>query len=133
MVGPMMPDLAFAPIQAVDEASMTHQAIRGVVVITSGPASTRVKTWTYTAAPVIARLNPLGADAPERAAAPASAQLYTLSLPRGTPIAAGDQWRVSGETSGEPWARDVLVQREVFPKSVESRRRAIVVDIKANP
>lgn len=133
MVGPMMPDLALAPIRAMDEASMTHEAVRGAYVTVDGPAATRVKTWVYTATPVKARLNPLGQDAPERAGAAASAQFYSLSVPAGTPGAAGDRWRVSGETSGEPWIRDVYVQREVFPKSIEVRRRFIVTDLAANP
>jgi hypothetical protein len=133
MTSPMLSDLAIAGLQAVDEASMPHEAVRGTKVTTPGPGASRVVIWTYTAEPVAARMNSLSADAPERAQAPASAQLYSLSLPAGTAITAGDRWQVSGETSDEEWTREVSVQREVFPEAVELHREAIVIDVRSNP
>jgi hypothetical protein len=133
MTGPLLLDSDVAALSEINLASMTHLAIRGTKVTTPGPGATRVDSWTYTATAVPARLNPLSELARERAGAPAAQQLYTLSLPRGTGIAVGDRWQVSGTTSDEVWTRTVLVSREVFPKHIETCRRAIVIDVVSNP
>lgn len=133
MTGPLLLDTDVAALSQINLASMTHLAVRGAVVTVNGPGGSRVNTWTYTAEPIPARLNPLSELARERAGAPAAQQIYTLSVPKGTAIAVGDRWSVSGTTSDEAWTRQVLVQREVFPKHVETARRAIVIDVASNP
>jgi hypothetical protein len=124
--------MALAPLRAMDEASMVHTAYRGVKVTTELPGGKWKVVVTYPAQGVKARLNPAGEDQRQLADQPAATQLWNLSLPSGTPIAAGDQWKVAGETNGESWVRELTVLREVFPKSQEVRRRALCVDLKAN-
>lgn len=128
----MLTDLALAPLRAVDEAGLIHEARKVSVVATRGPGGVYTNVTTF--GPWIpARFNPLSTDEQLRSDQPNAASQGWLSVTSGTVIRAGDKWETRGTTSGQAWTRTVVVSAVDFPRSHELRRRARVTGTEANP
>jgi hypothetical protein len=129
---PVLPDLALAPLRAMDEAGLTHLGERRTIVSVRQPGGTYTTTPVWLSA-VPVRYNPISLDAPLRADQPSGAKRGTLSAKSGTQLVPGDQWRITGTTNGEAWTRVVSITEVLFPRSHELRRRALVTDVASNP
>lgn len=132
MIAPVLPDLALAPLRAMDEAALTHTVILETRVEVRAPGARITVTWV-SEDPQPGRLNPAAAGGFNISAdQPSAAGEWVLSLRSGSVITEGQRALVTGSTNGQAWQRLVSVNKVLWPKSKELRRRALCVDTELN-
>lgn len=112
MSSPVLPELSLAPLRAIVEAGLVHQAQRQTVSITRLPNGEEVSTTDW-ADPVDALLSQAGDRLQQQAASLGVVAQWSLKLLLTEPVIPGDLWRVTGDTDGTEWTRDVKITADL--------------------
>jgi hypothetical protein len=133
MTVPLLAEIDIEPLQEIAEAGLMHEVTLETRGIVEGPGGTDVTTWVEETEQN-GLLTPASAGGTNiRADQPSAAGEWMLAIKSGQAISEGQRAMVRGETKGIAWQRLVFVQKVLYPKPYELRRRALCIDVEANP